>query len=189
MLKGANADLWWEVWQVLRSAPGWTFEWPVPCRGNDSRLVAGRLAWQRAGRRSCEGPGPVGGHQPAADAGQVGRESGRSRRLIAESPVSHLVERPRRVDGSAVKARKRKALARPGRGTRRRIREPQREEPRAVAAADAWLAAAGCGRRRSAAHEVAWPLLPAVVGAHVMKPAAGPIQQADFKKSAAGALQ
>ena len=45
-------------------------------------------------------------------------------RLIAESQVKHLAERPRRVDGPAIKRRKRSAPARPGRSTRRRIGGP-----------------------------------------------------------------
>ena len=42
VLKGANADLWWEVWQVLRKVQCWTFEW-LP-RGGCSRRVGGGLA-------------------------------------------------------------------------------------------------------------------------------------------------
>ncbi len=68
------------------------------------------------------------------------------------------------------------------------MREPQRGEPPAAAAA-AGLAAAGNGWRRSAELGAVWPQLPAAAGVRDMKPAAGPIPPMGFAKSAAGALQ
>jgi ribonuclease HI len=47
-LKGANAELWREVWQVLRSTPGWTFEWLPSHRSEAEATAAGLLQedWQ-----------------------------------------------------------------------------------------------------------------------------------------------
>ncbi len=41
MLKSANADLWWQVWRVLRMAPGWTFEWLPSHRSKAEATAAG----------------------------------------------------------------------------------------------------------------------------------------------------
>ena len=43
VLKGANVDLWWEVWQVLRKVPGWTFEW-LPSHRSESEAMAAGLS-------------------------------------------------------------------------------------------------------------------------------------------------
>ena len=41
VLKGANADLWLEVWRMLRSAPRWTFEWLPSHRSQAKATAAG----------------------------------------------------------------------------------------------------------------------------------------------------
>ncbi len=176
---------------MLRSVPGWIFEWlpshqskPRPtlrqraCRGNEKADEAVK-AQARAVDISPVLLAKWAENQAAVEAVW---------RLLAEFQVSHLSERPRRVDGSAVKARRWKAPARPGRTTCRRMQDPQRDEPQA-AAADARPAAASNGRLRSAEFGARWPVLPAAAGVHDMAPAAGPIPQMGFAKSAAGTLQ
>ncbi len=124
--EGATADLWWEVWQALRKEPGWTFEW-LPSHRSQAETAAAGLSQEdwlgneradeaaKAQARAAD-VSPLlltrwAANQAAVDAVW---------RLLAESQVSHLAGRPRRSDGSAVKTRKRRAPARPGRNTRRR---------------------------------------------------------------------
>ncbi len=129
VLRGANADLWCEVWQVLRADSGWIIEW-MPSRLTREEAIEARVpaeAWEgnskgdeaaKAQARNMDPPmqllGKWDDKQKAEDAVMT---------LIAESQVLHLAARPRRHDGTAAKTRKRKAPRRPGNNARKRTAE------------------------------------------------------------------
>ncbi len=157
---------------MLRREPGWSFEW-LPSHRTQAEALAASLSQDEW--LGNETPGGAAKAQPRAidicplllarwAENQTAVEA--VWRLIAESQVTHLAGRPRRSDGSAVRARKRKAPARPGRNTRKR-QQPQQQPQAATAAApaaaaDARPAVADSCRRRTAELAKAWPVLPAV---------------------------
>ena len=54
VLKGANADLWWEVWQALRKVPGWTFDWLPSHRSLAEAAAAGLSAEDWLGKERAD---------------------------------------------------------------------------------------------------------------------------------------
>ncbi len=157
VLKGANADLWWQVWQVLRRAPGWTFEWLPSHRSQAEAMAAGlpQEDWlgSEQADEATQAQARVVDISPLLESKWTENQPAVETvwKLGAESQVSHLAGRPRRVDGSAAKARKRQAPARPGRATRRQMQE--RRSGKQLQAAwcrfRSWMA----GDRRSERHE------------------------------------
>jgi hypothetical protein len=111
VLKGASADLWWEVWQVLSSRAGWSFQWLPSHRSESEAMAAGRMLEDWLGTGKADDVAKA--HAKAMDISpQLLTEWAENQaameavwRLIAESQVAHLAGRPRRQDGTAVKSR------------------------------------------------------------------------------------
>ncbi len=135
---------------MLRSVPWWTFEWLPSHRSKAEAAAAGLSQEDWLGNEKADEAAKAQARavdiSPLLLAKWAENQAAVEAvwRLIAEPRASRLAERPRRGDGSAVMARKRKAPARPGRSIFGRMREPQVEESQA-AAADARLAAEGSG--------------------------------------------
>ena len=129
--KGTNADLWARAWEPLRGPQGWTVQWLPSHRSLPEALAAGvsQEDWHGNDLADAAAKEEARRHDLPAEVLEqwADRQAANEAvwRLIAESQVAHLSARPRRHDGAAAKARKRKAPARPN----RRVR------PRAVAAA------------------------------------------------------
>ena len=120
------------MWEPLRSQPGWTVEWLPSHQSLLDALAAGMCEEDWHGNDLADAAAKAEAH--AHDLPKEVLEQWADRqaaneavwRLIAQSQVAHLAERPRRADGAAAKVRKRNAPARPN----RRVR------PRAVGVAD-----------------------------------------------------
>ena len=100
VLKGANADLWWEVWRGLRSVPGWTFEW-LPSHRSQAEATAARVSqddWlgnERADE-AAKAQARAVDISPLLLARWAANQAAVEAvwRLIAESQVSHLAGGP-----------------------------------------------------------------------------------------------
>ena len=135
---------WWQVWQVLRELPGWTFEWLPSHRSQAEATAAGVSQDDWLGNEQADEAAKA--QAWAMDNSPLLLSEWAEKqvpvedvwRLTDESQVSPLAGRPRRVDGSAVKARKRKGPARPGLATRsgasRRPQQPMRGAQRQATA-------------------------------------------------------
>ena len=95
-------------------------------------------------------------------------------RLISQSQVAHLAERPRRHDGAAAKTRKRKAPARPNRRVRARATGGEVEPGGAPARLRALLPRTVAARAAATAEAAAEAARHAMAIAAEQVPAAGP---------------
>ena len=142
--KGTNAELWAQAWKPLRSQRGWTVEWLPSHRSLQEALAAGMSQEDWHGNALADETAKAEARRhdlPAELLTQWAERQAANEavwRLIAESQVAHLAARPRRHDGAAAKARKRKAPARPNRRVRARVapaRSPHSVFARAAEAA------------------------------------------------------
>jgi hypothetical protein len=213
--KGNNADLWVPLGRLPAVEPGWGFVWQPSHLTKEQAIEEGFAedSWEGNNRADDAAKSQALAADPPPELLAKWAEQQLAVqavwRLIAQSQVAHLAERPRRKDGAAVKSRKRKAPARPTRSTRRKggpppeavgpppgpraeaqvpaqpVAEEQLQVQGPAAEAAAGPAAGGAGRGRVGALVAVWPSLPDTPGVHCFKPAAGPIPQAGFAKSAA----
>ena len=173
-MRGANADLWSKVWQVLHKDTAWTIAW-MPSHQQDAEAAGVPALWFEGNQLADDA---AKRHAASSDMPQDILQKWTRRqeaedavmKLIAESQVQPLAERPRLrgAGGVATKTRKRKAPMRPQRVVRRRTAQtaadaaqqqlPQDEAQPAVVDMESFC----------------WPRLESVPGVHDMIPAAGP---------------
>jgi hypothetical protein len=156
-----NCDLWALVWEPLRSQPGWEVQWIPSHNSLEEAFAAGMSNDDWHGNFFADEAAKAEARARDLSQGLLEQWSDRQAaneavwRLIANSQVAHLAERPRRHDGAAAKARKRKAPARPNRRVRTRIAggavEPGARAPLPAAIAKATAAAKAAAKAAAAA--------------------------------------
>ena len=135
VFRGVNADLWAEVWGILRSNRSWKFEWMASHKSEGEALAAGVPLEAWVGNVKADEAAKAQARLMDIEPHLLEKWAENQRaveavwRLIAESQVAHLAGRLRRQDGAAVKSRKRRAPHRPSRSTRPRTAAMQPAEP------------------------------------------------------------
>jgi ribonuclease HI len=109
LLRGRNADLWLQVWEVLQANRCWNFEW-VPSHTSEAEAAAAGIAqqtWQGNERadEAAKAQAASVDVPPQVLAAWAEQQAAHKAvwELIAESQVAHLAGRPRRQCGAAVK--------------------------------------------------------------------------------------
>jgi len=187
LLRGANADLWGRCWGPLRSQAGWQFAWLPSHRTEAEAVAAGIEAEDWRGNAMADAAAKAKAREADLSPDLRSRWADQQAaiqavwRLIAESQVAHLASRPRRLDGAAVKSRKRRAPRQPWRVRGEAAAGRRRKGPAAAAASQP-------GRPERAMAGFQWPELEAVPGVHDLRPEMGPIGVRGWPKNAGGSL-